>query len=80
MDIDTIVNTLLFRNGFINGFISYIGLLRLFIKPLMSLFLHITQLTETKKDDELYNKVERSWWYNSIVFVLDWMTSLKIKR
>lgn len=61
------------------GFLILLGSLRLFIKPLMAGIRLWTASTETKRDDEILDKVERSWLYTAGLFLLDWLTSIKLK-
>ncbi len=58
-----------------------IGSLRVLIKPIMSLFLAVTEFTHwTVKDDELYKKVVDSKIYKSIAYVLDYIASIKLPK
>jgi hypothetical protein len=55
-----------------------LGSLRLFIKPLMAGLRLWTSSTDTRRDDEILDKVERSWAYTGFLFLLDWLTSIKL--
>jgi len=79
MDVN-IFEILTFKHGMLNALFAYIGILRLFMKPTMSLLLYISKITPSKIDDNLYIKINTSWWYNTIIYVIDWLTSLKIKK
>jgi len=57
-----------------------IGLLRVVNKPLFSVLKTIVASTSTKKDDELLGKVEKSYLYNMISYILDWFGSIKLKK
>ena len=60
--------------------ISIMGMARLIIKPTMVYLHEVVLVTETKKDDEMLAKVEGSKAYKAILFVLDWFTSIKVKK
>ncbi len=60
--------------------ISIMGMARLIIKPTMVYLHEVVLVTETKKDDEMLAKVEGSKVYKAILFVLDWFTSIKVKK
>lgn len=63
---------------FIASVLMLIGVLRLINKPLFA-FLHAFVLaTPTTKDDEALNKVEQSKFYLTVVFILDWLGSIKL--
>lgn len=62
------------------GAILLIGTLRILVKPLMSLFKAVTELTPSTSDDELYVKIETSKAYSVLVYVLDWIASLKLPK
>lgn len=57
--------------------ILLIGSARILIKPAMALFKAYTEMTATKKDDELYVKVEQSKAMKAVIFALDWIMSIK---
>ncbi len=60
--------------------VSIMGMARLILKPLM-VFLHdVVVVTETQKDDDFLKEVEASKIYKAIVFVLDYVFSLKLKK
>jgi len=75
-----LIDTLAFKNGMLSALFAYIGVLRFFIKPVMSLFLHVSKLTPTKVDDKFFDKINKSWWYNTIVYMIDWFTSYKVRK
>jgi hypothetical protein len=60
--------------------IAIVGTLRLVIKPLMEAFKAVVAATPSKSDDELPSKVEASSVYKTVLFVLDWLASLKLKK
>ncbi len=57
-----------------------IGALRLVVKPLMVALTAFAKETETPKDDEVLAKIETSKAYKLLLFVLDWLASIKIKK
>lgn len=57
--------------------IGIMGTARLFMKPIVECVKHIVSLTETKKDDEAVSKIEQSKAYKTLVFVLDYILSVK---
>lgn len=59
--------------------ISVIGILRIVVKPLMSIIGGVVLATESKKDDLVFEKVENSKIYKGVIYVLDWFASIKIK-
>ena len=60
--------------------ISIIGTLRLLIKPAMSLIEAVVLITPSKKDDKLPEEIRQSKAYKIVVFVLDWMASIKLPK
>jgi chromatin segregation and condensation protein Rec8/ScpA/Scc1 (kleisin family) len=57
--------------------IFFMGTMRLFMKPIVTCVKEIVALTESKKDDEMVEKVEQSKAYKTIVFILDYILSVK---
>lgn len=67
--------------GKLTQIISIIGSLRLINKPLFEFLRAITKFTYwTDRDDKLLSKIETSKIYKTIVFILDWLTSIKLKK
>lgn len=60
--------------------VSIIGTLRLLIKPAMEILKVVVAITPSKSDDNLPEKVEASKPYKAVVFCLDWLASIKIKK
>jgi hypothetical protein len=56
------------------------GVLRAIFKPLMSLIEAYVLATPSTKDDEFYNKMLDSKIYKGIVWVLDYMASVKLPK
>lgn len=60
--------------------LSIMGMARLILKPLMTFLNEMVVVTETTKDNEILEKVEKSKAYKGVLFVLDYAFSLKIKK
>lgn len=75
-----LLSILMLEQGLLSALFAYIGILRFLVKPMMSLFHYISKITPTKVDDKLYTKIRSSLWYNTVVFIVDWFTSLKMKQ
>lgn len=54
-----------------------IGVLRLIMKPLMSFLNAFVLATPSTADDEFLKKIEESKWYPIVLYVLDWLGSIK---
>ena len=58
--------------------VSIVGSLRVALKPLMSGLKSIAEATYwTTKDNEFLAKLENSKIYTTIVYILDWIASIK---
>lgn len=60
--------------------ISVIGLLRLLVKPIFSIAHAVADWSDTPKDDEFLARVESSKILKGILFVLDYVASVKVVR
>jgi hypothetical protein len=60
--------------------ITIIGSLRLLLKPLMGLLEAFVTITPSKTDDLLPEKIKANKVYKSVVYLLDWLASLKLKK
>lgn len=60
------------------GLLAIIGTLRLIVKPALALAYAIVQATPSKSDDEAVAKVEQSKVFKALLFVLDWLASVKL--
>lgn len=67
-------------NGHAVQIISIIGTLRLVMKPASEVVRVIVKQTTTKKDDEMLVKVESHPIYLKFLFLVDWLTSVKVKK
>ncbi len=66
--------------GFAVAFLSWVATARLIVKPTMAWLHSIAEATESKKDDAIVEKIETSAIYKVIVFILDWLASIKIVK
>lgn len=58
--------------------LAVLGSTRVLLKPLFAFFHAFVQQTETKKDDLFLESVEASKLYKGLLFVLDWLFSIKL--
>ncbi|MCW5559064.1 MAG: hypothetical protein KIT22_14695 [Verrucomicrobiae bacterium] len=58
--------------------ITFIGGMRLWAKPTQLLIRKFVQSTPTPVDDQILEKVERSWWWEALGFVMDLIASIKL--
>lgn len=58
--------------------IVIMGTFRMFFKPLMTMLRAWAQATKSTKDDELLNKVEAHPVYKAIMFIVDYIASVKL--
>jgi hypothetical protein len=58
--------------------VGVVGTFRFVFKPLMSAVKQIVSDTPSKKDDEFLGKVESNKIYKAFVYVIDWLTSIKL--
>lgn len=59
---------------------TVVGIIRIFIKPIMSLLVAYTMVTETNSDNEFLNKVMASKIYKWVVYFFDWFGSIKLPK
>ena len=67
-------------SGVLVQVVTIVGSLRLFIKPIMSVLNAYVLFTKDKKDDKLYEELEKGNTLKTIIYVLDWFASIKIKK
>lgn len=65
--------------GVIVQVVSIIGTVRIIVKPIMVAVEQIVLDTETKKDDLQLEKVKSNKIFKTVIFLLDWFASVKIK-
>jgi hypothetical protein len=59
---------------------TIIGMLRFFVKPVMSFVQAYVMATPSKSDDEFFAKVLDSKIYKTVSYLLDWFGSLKLPQ
>lgn len=60
--------------------LTSIGIARLFIKPCMSLLEAYVKATDNPLDDKLPEKIKSHKIYKLLVYSLDWLASVKVKK
>lgn len=60
--------------------IMVMGTFRLFLKPLMTIFQNVINLTPSKRDDEFMEKMMESKAYKAFAFFVDWVASVKLPK
>lgn len=60
--------------------ISIVGTLRLAVKPVMTLIETIVLITPSESDNALPEEIKKSKAYKTVVFVLDWVASIKLPK
>jgi DMSO reductase anchor subunit len=58
--------------------LAVVGMFRLFFKPIMSAIAVSVAQSESKKDDEILNKVESHWLWKAFVWCVDYLGSIKL--
>lgn len=58
--------------------IFLIGLLRLVFKPLMSIVQNVVESTPSKKDDDVWSKVQASSAFKALAWLIDFFGSIKV--
>jgi len=66
------------KNPWIFTILAVVGVARMVLKPLMSFFHTYVKATKSLKDDKLYNKISNSKIYKGIIWVLDYLFSIKL--
>jgi len=61
-----------------SGLIMVIGFLRLAVKPLMTILQAFVKLTPYDSDDQWLKSFEQSKSYKLIVYMMDWVLSVKL--
>ena len=65
--------------GVIVQIVSVIGTIRIIVKPIMVAIEQIVLDTESKKDDLKLEEVKKNKIFKTVIFLLDWFASVKIK-
>lgn len=80
MDLTLILSELIAKYPVLASVVGVVGILRLIFKPLFSFFHSYVLATPTSRDDEFLVKVEKSKFYSVIVFLLDYIGSIKLPK
>lgn len=80
MGLESLIEFLSTKYPMVLQILVIMGLSRSILKPIMVAAKEIVGVTPTKKDDELLTKVEGSKAYSMLVFVLDYIFSLKLPK
>lgn len=75
-----LINEIALKAPWVYQVVFYIGLVRLFMKPLMTFVQEVVNLTPSTKDNELLDAVLDSKIYKGITWVLDYFASLKLPQ
>jgi hypothetical protein len=78
MEILQMLTEFLVSNPKVAGFLATIGAFRIVMKPLYTFIHSVVEATPTPKDNELLEKVEASKYYKGVVFVADYLLSVKL--
>lgn len=78
--VDGAIDAVAGKYGWIVTVLSVMTILRLIFKPLFSILHTITENTATKKDDEYLERVEKSAAVRAIVWLLDYLASIKLTK
>ena len=62
------------------GVFTIVGSLRIFLKPLMGLMEAYVSFSPSKADDKMPEKIKNNKIYKSVVYVIDWFSSIKFKK
>jgi len=68
------------KYGWLSAILMYIGIFRLILKPLMVFLQSVVVATPSPKDDELLGKLMANPLYSVVVFVVDWLASIKLPK
>lgn len=66
--------------GILVQIISIVGTLRIFVKPIMSLIEAYVLFTPKESDNVAVDKFKNGKIYKSVIYILDWFGSIKIKK
>ena len=66
--------------GIVLQIISIIGTLRLLVKPIMAIANIYVNFTPSNDDNIILAKLEKSKIYKGVLFAVDWLLSIKIKK
>lgn len=60
--------------------VTVIGVLRIVVKPLMSIAKAVAEATSSPSDNLWVEKVENSKIYKGFIYAIDWLASIKLKK
>jgi len=80
MDLSIIFVEFLAKYPIFGSIVGVVGILRLIMKPLFSFFREFVLATPSDRDDAFLNKVEGSKIYSFIVFLVDYISSIKLPK
>lgn len=75
-----VIAPLLVKYPIIHQVILYVGITRLIVKPLMTFLGEIVVVTPSMKDNELLASILDSKIYKGVLYVFDYLGSIKIKK
>ncbi len=64
--------------GFATTFFIIVGVLRTGVKPILTLLRWVFTVTKSKSDDEALDKFEAGPIMKWLLYILDWLTSIKV--
>lgn len=77
---DALIAAFIGSNGYAIQILSIIGLLRLLVKPISEIAHAYVAYTKSESDDAFLDKIIKSSLYSKFIFILDYLTSIKIKK
>jgi len=66
--------------GWLLQAITIVGSLRLMVKPIRDAIHVYVNITPSKKDNEKFEEIEKSKIYKSIMYFIDWFSSVRPKK
>jgi len=79
IDIPSLISGLAAKQPTVAAILVVMGSCRIVMKPLLVLVHTIVDQTHSQKDEEILNKVENSKVFKTVLFVLDYLFSIKMK-
>lgn len=77
---DLLLLDLVSKYPVVTSVIAIVGILRLIVKPIVSILESIAAATESKVDDIALEKVKTSAIYKGLVWLLDYVASVKLPK
>lgn len=78
MDLTIILTALIAKYPVLSSIVGVVGVLRLIFKPLFVFFHSFVLATPSTKDNEILSRVESSKAYSMLVFLVDYLSSIKL--